>query len=65
MWSKDLICPKCGRTTVECDDCLNTDWSTDDKVVSAWNVGHCTNCGVDLQWDTIMKFDHYEIDIAN
>lgn len=56
---KKLICPKCGReNSVVYDDCFNFECGDDYRVHSC--VGHCENCEVEVFWDEVFNFSHYE-----
>lgn len=54
--SNVLKCPNCGGALKE-DECYDLSISRGQVYVSY--VGHCVNCGEEVQWDKIYKFSHY------
>ena len=53
-----LVCPKCGSERISTDDCYDYEVSSD-YVVRQY-CGHCMDCNVDVDWDEVYTFSHYE-----
>lgn len=53
-----VICPKCGSTWIEEEDCYDT--YTFDKGIKRRFVGFCMDCGTQLQWSEVYNFAGYD-----
>lgn len=56
---KKLFCPKCGsKDSIVYDDCFDFECRDDYRVHSC--LGHCEKCEVEVLWDEVYTFSHYE-----
>ena len=54
----DFGCPFCGQKKVVCDDCIDTYTSNMNDLIN-FCVGHCTNCGKNVQYEEVYTFIKY------
>ena len=54
----DFNCPFCGQQKVVCDDCIDT-YNNGNDFISSF-VGHCTNCGKEVQYEEYYAFIKYQ-----
>ena len=54
----DFGCPFCGQKKVVCDDCIDTYTGGTHDIIN-FCVGHCTNCGKDVQFEEVFTFIKY------
>lgn len=57
--TKELKCPKCGRTHIVKDDCYDI-ISGENNTIKELCCGHCEDCGTDIQWDVVYQFIGYD-----
>lgn len=54
---KELKCPHCGSNYIDIDDCFDMECNGD-SVIRKY-CGFCMDCGTDLIWEKIFKFESY------
>jgi transcription elongation factor Elf1 len=59
MMELDFGCPFCGQKKVVCDDCVDTYTGGDNYLIN-FCVGHCTNCGNNVQYEEVYTFIKYQ-----